>query len=112
MCTCHPCFPDLRAMTLSVGSSSCGIRLVCTIHAFASDLSRKPGIRLHLPLRLFISTLNKCPFCGITRYAMLIMSVSMARGHQHCTAGASRITLVPYGPTLLACCVELHRRLN
>jgi hypothetical protein len=71
-----------------VGSSSCSIRLVCTIHASASDLSRKPGIRLHLPLRLFISTLNKCPFCGITRYAMLIMAASMARGHRHCTAGA------------------------
>ena len=56
-------------MILSVKSGSCSIRLVCTIHASASDLSRKPGIRLHLPLRLFISTLNKCPFSGITRYA-------------------------------------------
>src|ERR1700733_731007 len=84
----YQCLRDLRAMTLSVGSGSCNIRLVCTIHASASDLSRKPGIRLHLPLRLFISTLNKCPFCGITRYAMLIMAASMARGHRHCTAGA------------------------
>ena len=62
-------FLGLRAMILSVGSGSCSIRLVCTIHASASDLSRKPGIRLHLPLRLFISTRNKCPFSGITRYA-------------------------------------------
>jgi hypothetical protein len=36
-------------------------------------LLEKPGIRLHLPVRLVISTLNKCPFWGITRYAMLIM---------------------------------------
>ena len=86
MCSCYQSSPDLRARTLSVGSSSCSIRLVCTIHASASDLSRNPGIRLHLPLRLFISTLNKCPFCGITRYAMPIMSGTMARGHRLCTA--------------------------
>ena len=89
-----------------MGSSSCSIRLVCTIHASASDMSRKPGIRLHLPLRLFISTLNKWPFCGITRYAMLIMSVSMARGHRHCTAGAithhNRTFMLAYYPPLTA----------
>jgi hypothetical protein len=76
----YQCLRDLRAMTLSVGSGSCNIRLVCTIHASASDLSRKPGIRLHLALlRLFISTLNECPFSEITRYAMLTMPPNMAR---------------------------------
>ena len=84
----YQCLRDLRAMTLSVGSGSCNIRLVCTIHASASDLSRKPGIRLHLPLRLFISTLNECPFSEITRYAMLVIPPSMARRNWDCRADA------------------------
>jgi len=83
-----------------MGSSSCSIRLVCTIHAFASDLSRKPGIRLHLPLRLFISTLNKSPFCGITRYAMVIMPASMSRQTWDCTADAITTSERPYYPPL------------
>ncbi len=65
--------PVFRAKTLSVGSASCSILLVCTIHASASDSSRKPGIRVHLPLRLVISTPHSCPFWGITRYAMAVM---------------------------------------
>jgi hypothetical protein len=83
-----------------MGSRSCSIRLVCTIHASASDLSRKPGIRLHLPLRLFISTLNKSPFCGITRYAMLIMPASMSRQNWDCTADAITTSERPYYPPL------------
>ena len=70
-------FTVVRAVTLSLVLAGGNILLVCTIQASASDRSRTPGIKLHLPTRLVISTLNRCPFCGITRYAILIMLASI-----------------------------------